>query len=134
MNEYSLYANFSGENFYPSKSIEKFDGFIVTDINDRGEKIQVTGGGESGYKFGYVGLQPREPFTNDVGIFARFFRDLIKLKSELGTDDLDIVVSLEIGYENKCNFELSPNEIKLLRTLNATFTISCYQRESGSDA
>ena len=128
MNYYSLYANFEGENFYPSKSREKFDNFVVSLLNDKGDKKPVWKDEESEeYTFGYVGLQPKKAMTNNFDIFTNFLTDLIRLKSELCSDELDIVVSLEMGYETQCNFELPADAVKLLATLNATFTISCYQ-------
>lgn len=129
MNEYYLYATFSGKDFYPSKFHSEFCEFTVDSLHNTGDPKDSSKGSDLKYDFGYLGIVPKEKIESNFDeIFHRFLNNLIRLKQKLDLIQVEIVVSLTLAYETQCNFELSPDEIDLLKTLKATFTITCYQK------
>lgn len=129
MNEYYIYCSLSGENFCPSNSRGKFNDFIITFLNDEGEEDVITKKDDFKYEFGNLTLIPQKKITDNFGsVFSEFLIDLLKLATQLDLTELDVSVHLDLAYETQCNFELSLDEIQLLNNLNATFSITCYQK------
>lgn len=129
MNEYYLYATFSGKDFYPSKFHSEFYKFTVDSLHNTNDPKDSNKNPKLRYDFGYLGVIPNGKIDKNFDeIFHSFLHNLIELKQKFNSILLEIVVSLTIAYETQCNFELSPDEIDLLKTLKATFTITCFQK------
>jgi hypothetical protein len=129
MNDLFLYCNFNLESFYPSKFIDYLTEFEIISMNDSGGKELIDRDTLGTLSFGSLTIAPKRKITNDFKeIYAKFMEDLLVVKSEFSNAEIEVVVHLDIAYETQCNFELSKDEINFLKTLNATFSITCYQK------
>lgn len=77
--------------------------------------------------WGYKLIVKDNTYTNFIDIFLGILEGRYEKLQDIGITKDDITIWMIYEYEEQCNMEFTPNDMKRLGDSGVTFCISCYK-------
>ena len=74
-------------------------------------------------------VDDNEPYIDYVYIFSEKLEHHLNELKEIGITTSDVTIWMEYEYDQQCNMEFFPNQLKKLGDLGIKLCISCWQKD-----